>query len=52
MKEIVATVEIKLVLNENETFEEAFDRLYNLLFDGVCCNANADFWIKNVEEKE
>ena len=52
MKEIMATVEIKLVLNENETFEEAFDRLYDLLFDGVCSHANADFWIENVKERE
>lgn len=52
MKEIIATVEIKLILNENETFEEAADRLYDLLFDGVCRHANADFWIKNEAASE
>lgn len=50
--EVKAIVEINLLMRDGETFEEASDRLYNLLYEGVCCNADAtcDFWIQNVEE--
>ena len=45
-----AIVEINLVMEDGETFEEASDRLYDLLFDGLCRNANCDFYIENTEE--
>lgn len=47
-----AVVEIELVVEDGETFEEANDRLYDLLFDGLCRNANCDFWIQNTKENE
>lgn len=48
--ELNAVVEIKLVVEDGESFEQANDRLYDLLFDGLCRNANCDFWIKSVED--
>lgn len=45
-----AIVEIKLVMEDGETFEQANDRLNDLLFDGLCRNANCDFWIESAEE--
>lgn len=48
--ELKAVVEINLVLEDGETFERANDRLYDLLFDGLCRNANCDFWIESTEE--
>lgn len=48
--ELKAIVEINLVIEEGETFYEARDRLYDLLFDGLCRNANCDFWINSTEE--
>ena len=50
--ELKAIVEIKLIMNDGESFEEANERLYNLLYEGICCNANAscEFWIESTEE--
>ena len=47
--ELKAVVEIKLVMEDGETFEQANERLYDLLFDGLCRNANCEFWIENTE---
>ena len=50
--ELKAIVEIRLIMNDGESFEEANDRLNDLLFEGLCYNANAacDFWIESTEE--
>ena len=47
-----AVVEIELIMKDGEDFEEANDRLHDLLYDGLCCNAEADcdFWIERTEE--
>ena len=47
-----AVVEIELIMNDEESFEEANNRLHDLLYDGLCCNAEAicDFWIESTEE--
>lgn len=52
MKTLRAVVEIELIMEEDETFGEANDRLYDLLYEGLCYNANAqcDFWINSTEE--
>ena len=44
-----ASIEIHLLMRDGETHEEAENRLYDLLWEGLCCNANheADFWIDN-----
>lgn len=49
--ELKATVEISLLMRDGETFEEAESRLYDLLYDGLCCNAEAEmeFWILDTE---
>lgn len=47
---IKAIVEVELDMGERYTFEEAEVCLYNLLFDGLCRNANSEFWIDSVEE--
>lgn len=47
-----AVVEIELVAEDGENFEQVNDRLYDLLFDGLCRNANCEFWINNTEETE
>ena len=50
--ELKAIVEVRLVMNDGESFEEANDRLYDLFFEGLCYNANAscEFWIESTEE--
>lgn len=49
-----AVVEIELVMLDGEDFEEANDRLHDLLYEGLCCNAeaNCDFWIESTEETD
>lgn len=49
--ELKATVEVVLMLKDGETLEEAENRLYDLLFDGLCRNAEAEveFYICDVE---
>ncbi len=49
--ELKATVEITLLMRDGETFEEAENRLYDLLYDGLCNNAEAEmeFWILDTE---
>lgn len=47
-----AVVEINLVIDNGETFDEANERLYDLLFDGLCRNANCDFLIESIEEND
>ena len=47
---IEAFVRIVLTQEDNETTNEATDRLYDLLYDGLCRNAECDFWIASVEE--
>lgn len=47
-----AVVEIELMMKNGESFEEANNRLFDLLFEGLSYNANAecDFWINSTEE--
>ena len=54
MKErnLKAVVEISITMEENETVEEAEDRLYDLLFDGLCRITPADFFILQTREVE
>ena len=42
-----AYVEIRMMMRDGETAEEAENRLYDLLWEGLCCNAEheVDFWI-------
>ena len=47
-----AIVEIELDMENEETFEQANDRLYDLLFDGLCRNAPCEFWINGTKEVE
>ena len=47
-----AVVEIELDMEKGETFEQANDRLYNLLFDGLCRYAPCEFWIQDTDEVE
>ena len=53
MEKLRATVEITLLVREGETFEEAQNRLYDLLYDGLCNTAEheAEFWIETTEEE-
>lgn len=50
--ELKATVEINLVMEDGETLEQASDRLYDMLYDGLCRNANCNFWIESAEEAD
>lgn len=36
---IEVTLTVKMLKRENETEEQAQDRLYNVLYDGLCNNA-------------
>ena len=47
-----AIVEIELDMENGETFNQANDRLYDLLFDGLCRNAPYNFWIQETEEMD
>ena len=44
-----ATVEIEVDIDV-ETFEQADECLYDMLFDGLCRNAPCEFWINSVKE--
>jgi hypothetical protein len=50
MKKLKAVVEIEVDIDV-ETFEQASECLYDILFDGLCRNAPCEFWIDSVEEK-
>lgn len=45
-----AVVEIELDMEKGETWKQANDRLYDLLFDGLCRNAPCNFWIQESED--
>ena len=49
MIKLKATVTLSLVMREGETEEQANDRLYDLLYEGLCQTADHDceFWIEN-----
>ena len=47
-----AIVEIELDMGNGETFNQANDRLYDLLFDGLCRSAPCEFWIQETEEMD
>ena len=51
MEKLKATVEIELLMREDETIAQAADRLYDLLYDGLVRaeDHNADFWIVEAE---
>lgn len=36
---IEVTLSVKMMMRENETEEQAQERLYNALYDGLCNNA-------------
>lgn len=54
MKERIlkAVVEISITMEENETEEDAADRLYDLLFDCLCRVTPTDFTIIQTREVE
>ena len=45
-----AVVEIELDMENGETLEQAKNRLYDMLFDGLCRVAPSDFWIQETSE--
>lgn len=47
-----AVIEIELDMEKEETFEQASEYLYDLLFDGLCRNAPCDFWIQEAKIAE
>lgn len=47
-----AIVELRLPMGNDENFEEASDRLYDLLIEKLYCGENCDFWIESVEETD
>lgn len=48
--ELNINVEIKFIVNDGETSEQAQNRLYDLLYDSLCRDADNEFWINCVEE--
>lgn len=52
MKHLDATVKISLVMSEGETEEAAAERLYDLLFDGLCRVAECEFWVESTSQEE
>ena len=53
MSNLKATVTISLVMRDGETEEEAADRLYDLMYDGLCNAADhhCEFWIENTNQE-
>ena len=51
---LYANVRLELIMRDGETEEAALDRLYKLLYDGVCNTEehNCDFWIENASFEE
>ena len=49
---VKAVVEIELDMESGETFEQANNRLYDMLYDGLCRVAPCDFWINSTEETD
>lgn len=47
-----AVVEIELDMENGETFEQAKNRLYDMMFNGLCKVAPCDFWIQETNEVE
>lgn len=47
---IRAVVEIEADIENIETFEQANECLYDMLFDGLCRIAPCNFWIQEAEE--
>ena len=54
MKEYVCDFTIYMVMEEGETEEEARERMYNQLFDGICnaVDYRMDFNMYDGEERE
>lgn len=54
LKTLVADVTIRMPLHEGETEEQAQERLYTALYDGLCKNAEnqIDFVIERQEIEE
>jgi len=50
-KKLKAAVVLELILRESETEEEANNRLYDLLYKGLCQQADhqCEFWIESAE---
>jgi hypothetical protein len=53
-KELKASITLSLSIREGETEEQAADRLYDLLYEGLCMNANhcCEFWIESTSATE
>ena len=51
MNQLKATIEITMLCRDGESFDDAADRLYDLLFDGLCRTADheVDFWVVSTE---
>lgn len=49
-----ATVTIHMMMRDGETEEQASDRLYDVMYDGLCRLADheIDFWFENVRAIE
>lgn len=52
MEKLNAAISLTLITKEGETFEEARDRLFDLLYDGLCRTADheVEFWIADTWE--
>lgn len=49
-----AFVEIKMMMHDDETEDQADTRLYDAMYEGLCCQSSnhIEFWVENsyVEE--
>ena len=54
MSQLKATVTLSLVMREGETEEQAANRLYDLMYEGLCMCADhhCEFWIENTREED
>lgn len=52
--ELDATVSIRLMMRDGESEEEANNRLYDILYDGLCylTDHTVDFWIEHTRAVE
>lgn len=52
MSNLKATVTLSLAMLEGEAEEAAANRLYDLLYDGVCRVTESEFWIESTSQEE
>lgn len=54
MRELRSMVELKLLMRDDETEEQAAERLYDLLYSELCqlADHHIEFWIESSEVEE